>query len=238
MRAALQRLEQYPEYRGLRHPLDVLATPQGPWPVGAGVILAAHCVDATVNRALPGFLKEFPTPESALGKTVADLVAHLPGISHTGRKAEYLIGWARYLVAHCGDIETSIKALRQVRGIGRKSAALILYGAKGIDAGIPMDTHAMRVLERLGWFPATRNTAVREKQLLAEVPEGHRHRLFLALTHHGRRICRAQHPECGQCRLRGECNSASPQSVLQTGFPALKWDWYAGGSKVDIHPGA
>ncbi len=100
MQAALRRLEQYPEYRGLRHPLDVLAAPQSPWPIGAAVILAAHCTDAAVNRALPGFLREFPTAESALGKTVADLVAHLPGISHTGRKAEYLIGWASYLVAH------------------------------------------------------------------------------------------------------------------------------------------
>jgi endonuclease III len=110
----------------------------------------------------------------------------LPGISHSGRKAQYLIAWARYLVGRRGDIEPAIEALRRVHGIGRKSAALILYGTKGIDAGMPLDTHALRVLERLGWFPPARNPAVREKQLLAVVTEGHRNRLFLALTHHGR----------------------------------------------------
>ena len=104
MRERLQRLERYPEYRGLGHPLDVLATPHGPWPTGAGVILAAHCTDAAVNRALPGFLEIFPTPESAHDKTVDDLVSYLPGISHSGRKAQYLIAWARYLVGRRGDI--------------------------------------------------------------------------------------------------------------------------------------
>jgi endonuclease III len=207
MRERLQRLERYPEYRGLGHPLNVLATPHGPWPTGAGVILTAHCTDAAVNRALPGFLEIFPTPESAHDKTVDDLVSYLPGISHSGRKAQYLIAWARYLVGRRGDLEPAIEALRRVRGIGRKSAALILYGTKGIDAGMPLDTHALRVLERLGWFPPARNPAIREKQLLAVVTEGHRNRLFLALTHHGRRVCRALNPRCGHCRLPAECHA-------------------------------
>ncbi len=207
MRERLQRLEQYPDYLGLGHPLNVLATPHGPWPTGAGVILAAHCTDAAVNRALPGFLEIFPTPESAQDKTVDDLVPFLSGISHNGRKAQSLIAWARYLADRRGDIEPTIEALRRVRGIGRKSAALILYRIKGIDAGMPLDTHALRVLERLGWFPPVRNPAVREKQLLAMVPEGHRNRLFLTLTHHGRQVCRALNPGCGNCRLQAECHT-------------------------------
>jgi len=59
----------------------------------------------------------------------------------------------------------------------------------------------------LGWFPPARNPAVREKQLLAVVTEGHRNRLFLALTHHGRRVCRALNPRCGHCRLPAECHA-------------------------------
>ena len=216
MQQRLRRIEEYPEYVGLRHPLDVLASPHGPWEVGAGVILSANCSDAVVNRVLPKFHTAFPTPESARIATVDAIVPLLAGISHRGHKAEYLIVWAKYLVELGGDLGESVEALTQVRGIGRKSAALILYRIKGIDEGMPLDTHALRVLDRLGWFPATRNPAVREKQLLKEFPVGHRHRLFLSLTHHGRRICLAHDPKCSECRLHDECASARQNSSPRT----------------------
>lgn len=212
----LRRIEEYPEYVGLRHPLDVLSSPHGPWEVGAGVILAANCSDVVVNGALPKFLTAFPTPENARVATVNSILPHLPGISHRGHKAEYLIAWAKYLVERGGDVGESVQALTQVRGIGRKSAALILYRIKAIDEGMPLDTHALRVLDRLGWFSATRNPVVREKQLLKEVPVGHRHRLFLSLTHHGRRICLAHDPKCSECRLHDECASARQNSSPRT----------------------
>lgn len=212
----LRRIEEYPEYVGLRHPLDVLASPHVPWEVGAGVILSANCSDAAVNRALPKFLAAFPTPDSARVATVNSILPHLPGISHRGHKAEYLIAWAKYLVERGGDVGESVQALTRVRGIGRKTAALILYRIKAIDEGMPLDTHALRVLDRLGWFPPTRNPVVREKQLLKEIRVGHRHRLFLSLTHHGRRICLAHDPKCSECRLHDECASARQNSSPRT----------------------
>ena len=222
MRSKLKEIEEYPEYAGLRHPLDVLASAHAPWEVGAGVILSADCADATVNRTLPQFLAAFPTPDSARIATVNAIVPHLPGISHRGHKAEYLVAWAKYLAERGGDIGDGIQALTQVRGIGRKTAALILYRIKGIDEGMPLDTHALRVLDRLGWFPSTRNPAVREKQLLREVPAGHRHRLFLSLTHHGRQVCLARNPKCSECRLRDECDAARRYSSAGETRPDLK----------------
>lgn len=183
MQQRLRRIEEYPDYVGLSHPLDVLASRHGPWEVGTGVILSANCSDAVVNRVLPQFLSTYPTPDSVRIATVRAIVPLLPGISHRGHKAEYLITWAKVLVEKKGDVRDSVQALTQIRGIGRKSAALILHRIKGIDEGMPLDIHALRVLDRLGWFPATRNPAVREKQLLREVPVGHRYRLFLSLTH-------------------------------------------------------
>lgn len=212
MHRKLREIEEYPEYVGLRHPLNVLASPHGPWEVGAGVILSADCADAAVNRTLPKFLALFPTPESARAVTVNAIVPHLRGISHRGHKAQYLIAWSKHLVERGGDIGDSVQTLTQVHGIGRKSAALMLYRIKGIDEGIPLHTHALRVLDRLGWFPVTRNPAVREKQLLREVPAGHRHRLFLSLTHHGRQICLARDPQCNECRLQRECAAARQNS--------------------------
>jgi len=216
MQQKLRRIEEYPEYAGLRHPLAVLASPHGPWEVGAGVILAANCPDAVVNRVLPRFLAAFPTPHSFRTATVSEIVPLLPGISHRGHKAEYLIAWARHLVEKRGDIGESLQALTKIRGIGRKSAALILHQVRGSDEGMPLDTHALRVLDRLDWFPATCNPAVREKQLLREVPVGHRYRLFLSLTHHGRQICLARDPNCNECRLRQECAAARQNPPRRT----------------------
>jgi endonuclease-3 len=215
MQEKLRRIEEYPEYVCLRHPLDVLANSHEPWEVGAGVILSANCSDAVVNSVMPKFLASFPTPDSGRMATVKAIVPLLPGISHRGHKAEYLIAWANFLVERGGEIGDSVQGITLVRGIGRKSAALILHRIKGSDEGMPLDTHALRVLDRLGWFPATRNPAVREEQLLREVPPGHRHRLFLALTHHGRQICLARDAKCDACRLRDECASAHQNSPPQ-----------------------
>ena len=222
MERKLGKIAAYPEYVGRRHPLNVLATPHSPWEVGAGVILSADCADASVNKTLPELLAVFPTPNSAQDATISVIIPHLRGISHRGHKADYLIAWARYLVESGGDVGNSVQALTQVRGLGRKSAALILYRIKGVDEGMPLDTHALRVLDRLGWFPATRNPAVREKQLLREVPAGHRHRLFLALTHHGRQSCLAHDPKCSGCRLREDCVAARQNLSAEQASADLK----------------
>jgi len=222
----LAKLENYPEYEELRHPLDVLTHQQDAWPTGAGIILSANCSDEAVNRALPRFLARYPTPQSMNGATVESVVPLLPAISHRGHKAEYLTHWANYLIERNGQVDNSITVLTRVRGIGRKSAALILHQLKGNDEGFPLDTHALRVLDRLAWFPPTRNAKVRERQLLQEVPLGSRYRVFLKLTLHGRLICDAARPQCQSCRLQQECAFGKNQLSCAAG---LKIEYASGG---------
>lgn len=204
----LSQLDQYAGYLQLRHPLTILEETREPWPIGVATILSAHCTDAAVNQAAPGFLQNFPAPDSVIGKTRDNLIRWLPRISHRGIKSDYILNWASYLVERNGDIEPCIDGLTRIKGIGRKTAAIILYRVKGIEEGLPLDTHALRVLDRLGWLPQTRNPSVREKQLLVIVPEGRRHRLHLILTHHGRQVCHARIPDCDACKLRDACNFA------------------------------
>lgn len=204
----LLHLDQYAGYLQLRHPLTILEKTHDPWPIGVATILSAHCTDGAVNRTMPRFLQNFPTPDSVVGKARNHLVRWLRGISQGGVKSDYILGWASYLRERNGEIEPSIDALTRIRGIGRKTAAIILYRVKGLDEGLPLDIHALRVLDRLGWFPKTKNPFVREKQLLPIIPEGRRHRLHLILTHHGRLVCHAQKPDCDACKLRSVCNFA------------------------------
>jgi len=205
-------LGQYEGYVQLRHPLTTFEETGDPWPIGVAIILSAHCTDAAVNHAAPGFLRNFPAPDSVVGRARDDLIPWLPRISHRGIKSDYILNWARYLVERKGDIEPSIDALTRIKGIGRKTASLILYRVKEIDEGLPLDTHALRVLDRLAWLPQTKNPSVREKQLLKIVHEGQRHRLYRILTHHGRQVCHAQMPSCDSCKLRTVCNFARAQT--------------------------
>ena len=181
----LDLLERYGAYVSLRHPLDVLETGD-PWRIGCGLILAAHCTDAAVNKAGPGFFKEIPDWKTILGKTRNELIPMLPGISHSGNKADYILNWANYLNIQGGAIDSTVAGLTRVKGIGRKTAAIILFTVKGIDEGIPLDTHALRVLDRLGWFPTTNSPNLKERQLLPWVPRGRRYTTFTILTQHGR----------------------------------------------------
>lgn len=209
-------LELYNDYLQLKHPLDVLAT-KDPWKVAVGLVLAAHCSDAAVNKVAPGFFKQFPNWKSVLGKTRDDLIPFLPGISHTGNKSDYIINWANYLEAHGGDIEPTIDALTQIKGFGRKTAGILLFTVKGIDEAIPLDTHALRILDRLGWFPTTKNPDVREKQLLPWIPTGRRFATFTILTQHGRHICGAKIAQCGECKLRPRCAFGQPRPSSSSG---------------------
>ena len=86
----------------------------------------------------------------------------------------------------------TIGELTEVKGIGRKTAAIILYTALGVDEGIPLDTHALRVIDRVQCCPALKNPNAIEKKLLAEFPQGARYNLHLVLTLHGRKTCQAR----------------------------------------------
>ena len=190
------------------HPLDAINQTKDAWVLGAAVILSAHCTDAAVNKVVGPLVVKFPAPSSMIGCTRDDVLPLLPGISHSGNKSDYLINWAAYLVEQNNQPATTIGELTEVKGIGRKTAAIILYTALGVDEGIPLDTHALRILERVQYCPTSKSPTVIEKKLLAEFPAGERYKLHLILTLHGREVCRAQAPHCADCCIADCCPSS------------------------------
>ena len=200
----LDLVDIYGDYLDCRHPLDALAS-KDPWRIGVALVLAAHCSDAAMNKATPNFLQHYPTWREALNTTRTDIIPFIPGISHSGNKSDYIANWANYLSARDGQIEPSIEALTRIKGFGRKTAGIVLYTVNGIDEVLPLDTHALRIFDRLGWLPETKNAQVREKQLLPHVPPGRRFKTFLVLTQHGRRVCEACAPQCSSCKLQRCC---------------------------------
>lgn len=202
----IETLRKYEEYLKAPHPLHILEKSQNPWEVALAVMLSGHCTDAAVNKVIVQLITRFPTPASILEDCVTkdSIIALIPGISHSGSKADYAINIAKYLVMHNNQFENSLEKITEITGIGRKTGTLVLFRCYGSDFGFPLDTHCLRVLERLGWYTSTKPKPL-EKALMKDFAEGTRHEAHIILTQLGRTICRPKDPKCGECRLLQHC---------------------------------
>jgi endonuclease-3 len=212
MNEKVEHLKQGEHLLKLPHPLHILDQSQDPWQVSVAVILSGHCTDAAVNKVLPNLFAAFPTYQKFLQDNPSkdQVINLLPGISHSGNKTEYLFNVARYLQSHQGQFPRTLDEITAIKGIGRKTGGIILYRCYDIDEGFPLDTHCLRVLQRLGWFTQTSPKSL-ERALLADIPCGWRNKAHIILTQLGRSICTAAQPHCGQCPLSGSCHYFAQQ---------------------------
>ncbi len=171
-------------------------------------ILSAQCTDARVNLVTPGFFQRWPDAAALAAARQADVEEVVRSTGFFRNKARNLVAMAQALVAgHGGEVPASMEALRVLPGVGRKTANVVLGNAFGIDEGITVDTHVTRLAGLLG---LTRHTdAVKiEQDLMQLVPRADWTLASHLLIHHGRAVCIARRPRCGECVLAGLCPSA------------------------------
>jgi len=194
--------QEYPDAHcelGYRTPFELLVA----------TILSAQCTDVRVNMVTPAVFSRYPTP-AALAKARQEDVEEL--IRSTGffrNKAKSLIGMAQALTAsHRGVVPRTMDELQVLPGVGRKTANVILGNAYGLNEGITVDTHVARLSTLLG---LTRHTtpAKIEQDLMALVPREDWAVLSHLLIWHGRRVCIARRPKCGECVLNQVCPSST-----------------------------
>jgi endonuclease-3 len=101
-------------------------------------------------------------------------------------------------------LEEAREWLTALPGVGPKTAAIVLLFALGQPA-FPVDTHVHRVTGRLGWVPRTFSAEKAQVALEAAVPPDHFYALHINLIRHGRAVCLARRPRCGECALRPDC---------------------------------
>jgi len=191
------------EYPDARCELDH----RNPYELLAATILSAQCTDARVNMVTPALFERFPDPESlavANPLEVEDLV-HSTGFYRS--KAANLIGMASALVDnHGGEVPTAMADLVKLPGVGRKTANVVRSVAMDLP-GLPVDTHVGRLVRRLGI--TTEEDPVRVERVLNPMVPAHERGLFsLRLILHGRRVCPARKPRCGDCVLADFCPSS------------------------------
>jgi endonuclease III len=161
-----------------------------------------------VNLVTPELFRRWPDP-GALAQAKPQQVEDV--IRPTGffrNKAKSLIGMAQAVVAdHEGNIPRTMAELRQLPGVGRKTANCILGNAYGTSEGITVDTHVLRLSSLLRLSGAT-DAEKLERELMTLVPREDWAMFSHLLIWHGRRICIANRPKCGECVLNDICPSA------------------------------
>lgn len=172
------------------------------------VILSAQCTDERVNRVTAGLFAKY---ECAADYAAADPEELENEIKPTGffRNKAKNIREACAVISqeHGGEIPRSIEEMTRLPGIGRKSANIILAEVYGLLTGIPVDTHVKRLTKRLGLTQKTDPIKI-ESELMPEIPQPDWYRFSSELIYHGRAICSAHTPSCGECVLNDICPSA------------------------------
>lgn len=181
---------------------------QTPYQLLVATILSAQCTDVRVNLVTPAFFVGYPTPSSLAAAEQADVEDLIRSTGFFRNKARSLIGMARGLVeSHKGRVPSEMEALRELPGVGRKTANVILGNAFGLNEGVTVDTHVTRLsgLLRL----SRQNTAEKiELDLMALIRREDWTLISHLLIWHGRRVCVARQPRCEICVLRKLCPSA------------------------------
>jgi endonuclease-3 len=177
-----------------------------PFELLVAVILSAQCTDKRVNIVTPPLFERFPDPEALAASTSDEVFTYIRSISYPNNKSKHLVAMARMLVEnHGSEIPASIEELQKLPGVGRKTANVIVSVIFNQPA-MAVDTHVFRVSHRLGLVPSTATTPLAvEKVLMKYVPSSLVPKAHHWLILHGRYICVARSPKCGECQLTSLC---------------------------------
>ena len=172
-------------------------------------ILSAQCTDKRVNMVTPALFRAYPNPRALADAEPADVEALIRSTGFFRNKAKSLIGMATAVVErHGGRVPGSMDELTHLPGVGRKTANVILGNAFNVNEGIVVDTHVTRLSQRLG-LTKLKDPVKIERALMPLFAPEHWTLLAHLFIEHGRRVCDARNPRCGECVLAELCPSSA-----------------------------
>lgn len=177
-----------------------------PFQLLVAVILSAQCTDERVNQVTRELFRKVKNPQDLINIPLEELEELIKPTGYYRQKAKNLKACCERLAEEYGNaIPKSIEHLTKLPGVGRKTAAMVLGNAFGINEGIAVDTHVKRLSQRLG-LSTSKTPEKIEKELMQMVPQDLWTWLSNAMILHGRHICRARNPRCSQCPLTDYCD--------------------------------
>jgi len=173
----------------------------------AATILSAQCTDARVNMVTPELFRRWPDPTALAGARQAEVERVVRSTGFFRNKAKSLRGMAAALRdRHGGAVPRTMEELTALPGVARKTANVVLGTAFGIADGVVVDTHVGRISRRLG-LTREEDPVKAERDLMAALPREEWVMFSHRLIHHGRRVCTARAPRCGECPVAPLCPS-------------------------------
>ena len=170
------------------------------------VRLAAQCTDARVNLVTPALFERFPTLEAFAAATPEEVGEYVRSCGFWRAKAKDIVGSAQMLLRDFGGrVPDNMDDLLRLPGVGRKTANLILGDVYGKE-GYVCDTHCIRITGRLGITDGSKDPLKVEQQLRKVIPPEESNDFCHRMVLHGRALCMARAPQCGDCPLRELCD--------------------------------
>ncbi len=203
VRKLIVRLKRaYPEAEcALRH--------GDPFQLLVATILSAQCTDARVNMVTPRLFARYPDPETMKDAGPGEIEDLIRSTGFYRNKTKSILGASRRIVeAYGGKVPATMEELLTLPGVARKTANVVLGVGFGVGVGVVVDTHVDRIAHRLG-LTKGRNPEQVERDLMAALPRAEWIQFPHLLIHHGRRICIARKPKCGECPVQDLCPAAS-----------------------------
>ena len=168
-------------------------------------ILSAQCTDVRVNQVTQELYKKYTKPEAFAYANPADLEKEIRPTGFFRNKTKSVMGASKAIVEQFGgQVPRTMEELLTLPGVARKTANVVLGTAYGIASGIVVDTHVIRLSQRLD---LTRNEDPKkiEQDLMAVIPQNKWIQFSHQLIWHGRRVCAARRPKCAECNLETLC---------------------------------
>ena len=181
---------------------------RSPFELIVSVVLSAQTTDVGVNRATPKLFAAFPGAAALAAADSKDVEPYVSTLGFFRMKAKSIVGLARALVErHGGEVPRSMEELVRLPGVGRKTANVVLGVLWNAPEGVVVDTHVMRLSQRLGWSKNSDPDKI-ETDLCAVLPRSEWDHTGHVLIFHGRRCCYARKPDCAACFVNDVCPAA------------------------------
>jgi endonuclease-3 len=187
------------KYKEKRHPLEYKNTYQ----LLVMVVLSAQDSDANINKIAPLLFEKFPTLKSLSQANPETFIPYINKVRNYPTKAQWLLEIAK-AIKKDEDIPLNMKELTALKGIGRKSANVILRETHKPAEGIIADLHVIRVAPRIGIIKESKDGNKIEKDLMQVLPKSIWSEIGMAISFHGRETCRPK-PKCEECLIADYC---------------------------------
>ena len=181
-----------------------------PYELLFSVRLAAQCTDERVNMITPALFARYPTLEAFAEADVEEVEQYVHSCGFFRAKARDIIACSRVLLEkYNGQVPGTMEELTALPGVGRKTANLILGDVFRIPGSVVVDTHCIRISNRLGLVDGLREPEKIERELRKQLPPETSSQFCHCLVLHGRAVCDARKPACENCCVRDLCEYAS-----------------------------